>query len=503
MTPGRITTIAINAMGGHGGGVLANWIAETAEREGHFAQVTSVPGFAQRSGATIYYVELFPKAQSEASPVFALMAVPGDVDIVIASELAEAGRAVLRGIVTPDRTTLIASSHREYTTDEKLSRFDGRRDSSVVFDRCERAARKFIAFDMREAASQSGCLLSAILFGSLAGSAALPFPRAAFEETIRRGGTAVPQNLKGFALGYERGLSGTMARPGPPSPRSERQAFPSSREALELLQEIRKGFPDNVRSVIELGALRMIDYQDSAYARQYLERVRTVLARDSAAHGYALTQEVARLLALRMAHEDIIRVADIKTRRRRFEEIVRDNRIDGSALWDVSEFLAPRPAELFDLLPDRLGRRLSASPGARRLLERVLSGGFTIRTSRLPGFLTLYLIARLRWLRPHSFGHLSQSRLIDEWLEAVVASAERYEFALAIADLLTLIRGYGSTLERGRRSYDQIMQKIEVLKGRADGPDRLARLIEAALADEDGEALKGALTDMSCEEKAA
>ena len=49
----------------------------------------------------------------------ALMAVPGDVDVLIAAELMEAGRAVQRGLVTPERTTVIASSHRVYSVMEK------------------------------------------------------------------------------------------------------------------------------------------------------------------------------------------------------------------------------------------------------------------------------------------------------------------------------------------------------------------------------------------------
>ena len=101
-------------MGGEGGGVLADWIVDLAEHGGYLAQMTSVPGVAQRTGATIYYVELFPKCRdrrrTRGPPVLALTPVPGDVDIVIASELMEAGRAVQRGLVTPDRTTLIAST---------------------------------------------------------------------------------------------------------------------------------------------------------------------------------------------------------------------------------------------------------------------------------------------------------------------------------------------------------------------------------------------------------
>src|SRR3546814_1551433 len=106
--------IAILALGGQGGGVLADWIQEVARHEGWLAQGTSVPGVAQRTGSTIYYVELVKPDDKGRSPVMAQMPTPGDVDIVIASELLVTGRALLRGFSTDDRTTLIGSSNRVY-----------------------------------------------------------------------------------------------------------------------------------------------------------------------------------------------------------------------------------------------------------------------------------------------------------------------------------------------------------------------------------------------------
>src|SRR5262245_57945213 len=124
----RAIRIAILAMGGEGGGVLAGWIGDVAEANGWIAQQTSIPGVAQRTGATNYYIELFPKAglMNGRGPVMALSPMPGDVDIVIASELMEAGRAIQRGIVTPDRTTLVTSTGRVYAMSERLAPGDGR-----------------------------------------------------------------------------------------------------------------------------------------------------------------------------------------------------------------------------------------------------------------------------------------------------------------------------------------------------------------------------------------
>ena len=60
VTAARSINIAILAMGGEGGGVLADWIVDLAENSGYLAQTTSVPGMAQRTGSTIT-LNFFPK----------------------------------------------------------------------------------------------------------------------------------------------------------------------------------------------------------------------------------------------------------------------------------------------------------------------------------------------------------------------------------------------------------------------------------------------------------
>src|SRR5580693_10164780 len=82
----RPITLTIAALGGQGGGVVTDWLVITARRAGYFVQATSVPGVAQRTGATIYYLEFFPRKSLLADarePVMALMPVAGDVDCVV------------------------------------------------------------------------------------------------------------------------------------------------------------------------------------------------------------------------------------------------------------------------------------------------------------------------------------------------------------------------------------------------------------------------------------
>jgi indolepyruvate ferredoxin oxidoreductase, beta subunit len=118
--PSQPLSILIAALGGEGGSVLMNWIVEAARASGLAVQATSVPGVAQRTGSTSYYIEIHPAPQAgRPEPVFALFPMPGRVDVAIASEHLEAARLMERGFVSPKRTTLIMSTSRVYTTAEK------------------------------------------------------------------------------------------------------------------------------------------------------------------------------------------------------------------------------------------------------------------------------------------------------------------------------------------------------------------------------------------------
>jgi indolepyruvate ferredoxin oxidoreductase, beta subunit len=205
ITRTRSINVAVLAMGGQGGGVLVDWIVNLAEAAGYYAQSTAVPGVAQRTGATIYYVEMveWPPGKADRTPILALMPTPGEVDVVLGAELMEAGRAIQRGLVTPDRTTLIASAHRAYAVEEKAMPGDGAADQTPVYAAGNASSRRFICFDMATLAERGGSVISAVMFGALAASKALPFPREAFENTIRAAGVGVDASLRAFALGYD------------------------------------------------------------------------------------------------------------------------------------------------------------------------------------------------------------------------------------------------------------------------------------------------------------
>lgn len=482
----RPIKIAILAMGGEGGGVLADWIIDVAEHADYLAQTTSVPGVAQRTGATIYYLELFPRAAARArgkDPVLALIPVPGDVDVVIASELMEAGRAVQRGFVTPDCTTLIASTHRVYSMTERTALADGRVDADRLQEACTLAAKRLIAFDMAGLAEATGSVISAVLFGALAGADLLPFPRAAFEAAIERGGVGVAASLSAFRAGFETAASG--AKSGTAAVATPATAAkPGSLGAL--LDEAVHTYPQ-IADIVRAGVERAADYQDIGYAGRYLARLASVAPLARERDGERLLAETARQLALAMAYEDTIRVAELKIRASRFARVREEVRLGDGQLLQIAEFMHPRVQEIADTLPVGLGRWLLDTPWARRLLERFTKSGKVVKTTNLRGFLLLYLVASLKSWRPRSLRFAAEQTAIDQWL-GVVRDTARTDAALAaeVAEARNLVRGYGDTHERGRERFDALMAVLPQVTTLPDAAARFAALRKAAQADESG-----------------
>jgi indolepyruvate ferredoxin oxidoreductase, beta subunit len=495
----RPITIAVVALGGEGGGVLADWIVDLAQHGGYLAQATSVPGVAQRTGATIYYVELFPKAAAQAAgraPVLALMPVPGDVDIVLASELMEAARAVERGFVTPERTLLIAATHRVFAMTEKIALADGRVDAAALLAACREAARELVAFDMAALADATGSVLSAVLFGALAGSAALPFPRMAFEAAIRRGQVGVDRSLAAFGAGFEAAQSGGAAVA--PAVSIEQGTRDAPRAMRDLLDAAARDFSGDAQAVVLAGIERLSDYQDNSYARQFLARLARFqdIERQHGDGSGALLAETARQLALTMAYEDTIRVAELKIRSSRFARVREEVRIEDGQILEIAEFFHPRTQEIADTLPAPFGSWLLRTRWARALLDRATRKGRVIKTTSVGGFLLLYALAKLKRLRRRSLRFAAEQAALSHWLNLVAATARAdYPLAVGVARMRNLVKGYGDTRERGQAKFDRLMTLIPRLLGRSDSAAVLEALLKAALADEHGEALDKAIAN--------
>lgn len=493
---GGIIKLAVMAVGGQGGGVLGGWIEALARANGYAAQATSVAGVAQRTGATIYYIEMAPMA--DRIPVFSLMPAAGDVDVLIAAEMMEAGRAILRGFVTPDRTTLIASTHRALAVSEKMVPGDGIASSDEVRAAIGVAAQRAILFDMHQVAIDKGSVISASLFGALAGSGALPFPRAAFEAAIRAGGKGVEASLAAFTAAADLAQAdreGSTTPPIAPSPDRADPAGPTHLlaewRALEARVDI---LPESARDMVRAGLRKVVEFQDCAYGLVYLDHLDRVLARDRAEKDWVLTREAAKYIANAMAYDDVIRVADLKTRAARFGRIGREMGAGDQHLLALTEFFHPRAEEIVGLMPAPMGARWQADPARMARLDRWFNRGRRIRTRRVGPFLMLWLLGGLRRWRLKTLRHAQEMAHLDRWLSSAVGEvATDYALAVELIRCHRLIKGYSDTHARGNSKFDRVTGAVALLRGRPDAADWIRRLRDAALLDEEGKALDGAL----------
>ena len=516
----RPITMAILAMGGEGGGVLSDWIVAVAEENGYYAQSTSVPGVAQRTGATVYYVELFPKffgSERHPEPVLSTMPTPGEVDIVVASELMEAGRSIQRGFSTPDRTTLIASTSRTYAMPERTAMGDGRIDSGRLIEAALASSKRFIRGDFAKIAQDARSVISAVLFGAIAGAGVLPFTREQFEDAIRASGKGVEPSLLAFSEGFTvaakpagQSIDITIgARPAEipgegPDPAEVQRAIknPCSLVGSRLqAQATRIGFdfPAESRFMLVNGTKRTAEYQDIAYADEYLDRIASVARFEVHGDGSnILTSEAARYTALWMTYEDTIRVAFHKTRRRRFDRVGKEAHVSETQVMQVREFLHPQVEEISDTLPTALGRWLLRSKAMNAIIYKVTHKGLKIQTTSVWGFTTLYVLARLRPIRRRSLRFGQEQDRIDAWLGLARAHASTdYALATEIVTCQQVVKGYGSTHANGLKNFNSLMGAVPILVGDPRAAERLRNLRRAALADETGQQLQQALNASS------
>jgi indolepyruvate ferredoxin oxidoreductase beta subunit len=491
----RPITMLIAALGGEGGGVLTDWIVSAAEACGLPVQSTSIPGVAQRTGATTYYIEIFPVPLSQLGgrrPVLALAPGVGDVDIVVASELMEAGRAIANGFVTSNRTLLISSLSRVYLTTEKMAMGDGRYDSQRLIDAASENAQALFLFDMTEVARQSGAIVSAVMLGAIAGGSGLPIPVEAFEAAIKADGKSVDSNLRGFRAG----IAAVRERAPVALRRPGKRAAKPTREALEA--EV-AALPQAAREMATEGVRRLIAYQDGTYARLYLDRLKPVAEADARANAAGkLLAETARHLAVRMSFEDVIRVAQAKIAPERFRRIEGEISAKDQP-YVITEFLKPGIEELCQVLPSRLARAIVGFSEKRGWLGSV-HFAMELKTTTVWGYLRFWTLAKLRRFRPKSWRYAEEQVAIEAWLARVLAAAKLSpDLALEVAECARLIKGYGDTWKRGSSNYALIEARVilAVLEGRIPvraGIDAIASARTAALVDPEGESLSRALS---------
>jgi indolepyruvate ferredoxin oxidoreductase beta subunit len=218
------------------------------------------------------------------------------------------------------------------------------------------------------------------------------------------------------------------------------------------------GLPEPLRPVVSHGLARLVDYQDRRYAERYLARLRPIVAADRPP--YTLSALVARGLAVWMTYEDAIRVADLKTRAGRLRRIRAGVR-DPKAEIVVTDYLKPDLDEIYGVLPDVLVRPFAAW-AERRWPHGRPTLGQHVKTTTVSGYLRLWLLARLRPLRPISHRARHEHVLMERWLGAVARLAPLdAELGGEVARLAGLVKGYGEVRRRMTAAVTALLDAAE------------------------------------------
>ncbi|HEY1228180.1 MAG TPA: DUF6537 domain-containing protein, partial [Ramlibacter sp.] len=371
-------------------------------------------------------------------------------------------------------------------------------------------SREHQLFDMNAVAKECGTVVSAVLLGVIAASGLLPFERRLFEEAVRGGvphekaNASAQASLRGFAKAFEI-VSGRKVQTQfvqqvlAPTTRADPNGA-SAVTGARGVPAVTVDVPEPVREFFTLGYQRLVEYQDRAYADLYAKRVQSVLQAEREAdpqgtHGFATTRETARWLALWMAFDDIVRVADLKSRASRWLRVQGEVKPADADLLKVYDHFKPGVPEFAALLPESLANRLRAWD--RR---RIASGKdawampLKVGTHTVGGMLALRTLAGMRWLRVRGSRFAFEQKMIERWLDGIVQGARRdWSLGHEIAACGRLIKGYGATNERGKDNLLHVLDHLAGLPDPTSAAQAIAAARTAALADDAGQALDATL----------
>jgi indolepyruvate ferredoxin oxidoreductase beta subunit len=260
---------------------------------------------------------------------------------------------------------------------------------------------------------------------------------------------------------------------------------------FDALVERARRLPAAAHGMLSAGLVRVVDFQDVAYGSDYLDRVESFAEIEvPSANGCPLTCAAAKHIARAMAYDDVIRVADLKTRASRFARVNREVAARPDQIVYATEFMHPRMEEVCGTLPASLGHWIETHPRVLNALRPMVDRGRRVRTGTVAWFLPLYLLAGLKRFRRGTLRHRREQAHLSAWLDQA-RSAARSDIALGVEllEARRLVKGYSDTHDAGEGKFSRLMATAKRLEGRPDAADWTRRMRTAALADAEGRAL--------------
>ena len=252
-----------------------------------------------------------------------------------------------------------------------------------------------------------------------------------------------------------------------------------------------EGLPEAVAPAASDAIHMLIDYQSTAYAQLYVDRLKRFVGRRGVDD--AMLGEIARLMAARMSYEDPIRIAQLK-----LAEIA--DAAGNPQLQSTRDVRTFRLDELISALPAIVAEYVLDALEWAGWLHKPVSISFSA-TNRL-GFRRLKLEAWLRRWRRYSVRYTKERVWVERWLHMIDRSLTKQPAAAAaLVQTATMIEGYGDPYRQGIADWNAIIDGLA--KPTFDGvlalPDLAGAIAEAraaALPDPRQAALKRKIAEI-------
>jgi indolepyruvate ferredoxin oxidoreductase len=393
--------LVIAGIGGTGVVTVSAIMGMAARLEGFGASLYDMTGLSQKAGQVFSHVRL----RRESNATVAAQVGPAEAHVVLACDLIAAVQKEVLSTIAPDKTRVFGSSDVAATAD-----FYSHPDLSISQMQLTRTLaastqvppRLIAASTLAEQHLGDSIGANLILLGFAWQCGAIPLKLGSIEAAIRLDGKSVAANLRAFAVGRSASLQHVTRAPD----------------------------TDTLDEFVARRARDLTAYWNSAYSRQYLDLMDSVLQRTSRLEGGdTFAWAVARGAYQLMAYKDEYEVARLYT----------DGRFQAALALEFESYdslrfhLAP---PLLPITDKRTGRP-----------RKIAFGPWILWTFRA--------LSRLRKLREGPldvFGRTAERRLERELRDAYrdaithltnTLSAEILPRAIAVAESPASVRGFG------------------------------------------------------------
>jgi indolepyruvate ferredoxin oxidoreductase len=461
-SPGSAWRVHMSGVGGMGIGVVGAILVRAGHKEGYHVVFQDKKGLAIRNGGVFAQITFVNGDTSDPGSAPITGSIPyGRADLLLGIDILEAARAIdpreQFRVASPQHTSAVLNMHKQPTVYNLLGRddFDPETLREQIFERCN-PDHSFATnlSEICESRLGSKQFANIMMLGLAYQLGLIPVsPRSiawAIKDTIRR---EHRRNLKAFNIGRKLALD-PSALPRRPAPETWGQLLTNKvrilrktrirgqvlSERLEKLANFAikqmRDLPEPAKYDLCLRIYDLMQYENLAYARKYVEKVRQIYRRDRADRGFAATQAVILNLAKVTLIKDEPYVSYLLTR---YEKKQRD-----AAKYNL------------DILNgDRLTYRHHTSPEFN-------IGRFRIRLRLTTTDWQLNIVRRMKWWRKLPGWHKRETAFRDWYvglLERVSLNTdEAYEKAVRILRCPEQVSGYR---EIRYPKMDAVMAAIE------------------------------------------